>query len=442
MEVGSRGDRGVRTGRRRARSPSGARLDVQLRWAADDRSTTAGGDEPALDTSRDDERSRPVMVERSLVGDARAAAGNLLICADALDATNWMAADSRLEAVSLCYIDPPFNRGEDFAHYNDALPTGAWLSMLRDRLRGVRDVLRPDGSVWLHLDDAAQHHGRCLLDEVFGPDAFVATVIWQRRTSRDNRTAFSAAHDYIHVYAPAGARSWRRRRNALPDKGRFSNPDDDPRGPWRSAPMSAQAGHATASQFYAVVSPSGHVHEPPSGRCWTYTRERLDQLVADGRVYWPRGGRGKPRLKRYADEVEGLAPSTLWMADEVGENAHAKKDMLALFADRSAFDTPKPESLLERVVQVATRPGEVVLDCFAGSGTTLAVAHKLGRRWVGVERSNHVFETFTLPRLTMVVQGDDAVGISERLRWQGGGGFRVLQAVPEADWSGARPLSA
>jgi adenine-specific DNA-methyltransferase len=226
-------------------------------------------------------------------------------------------------------------------------------------------------------------------------------------------------HDYIHVYAPLGPVAWKRLRNPLPDGGGFRNPDGDPNGPWRSVPMTAQAGHGTAGQFYTIVSPAGVEHDPPAGRCWTYTRERFDQLLATGRVYWPRSGRGKPRLKRYLHEATGLAPFTIWTAAEVGENADAKKALLAAFPGRAPFDTPKPEALLQRIVHIATNPGELVLDCFLGSGTTAVVAQRMGRRWVGVERNAEVVETFAVPRLTAALDGH-------------GRGFTVVDLAPDA----------
>lgn len=329
---------------------------------------------------------------------------SLLIHGDALHALAAVVEAPDLRAtyenkVRLCYIDPPFNTGESFVHYDDKQTSAAWLSMFHDRLRQIRRVLDPQGSIWVHLDDGQQHRARCVLDEVFGADAFVATIIWQKRTSRDNRKAFSAMHDYIHVYSPAGPLVWKRTRNAMPDEGAFTNPDADPRGPWRSVPLTAQSGHGTASQFYTVVSPTGVEHDPPPGRCWTYTRQRFEQLVADGRVYWPRRGDGKPRLKRYQSEASGLAPFTIWSADEVGENASSKKALMAAFPDGPAFDTPKPEALLERIIHIATNPGDVVLDCFLGSGTTAAVAQRMGRKWLGVERSEEIVKTFVVPRL-------------------------------------------
>ena len=327
---------------------------------------------------------------------------NQLVRGDAVAALR--AIPELAGSAALCYIDPPFNTGQEFDHYHDAMSVEAWLALMRESLFAIRDVLADDGSVWVHLDDARQHHARCLLDEVFGPSAFIATVIWQKRTSRDNRTAFSSMHDYIHVYAPCGPIRWKKRRNPLPDDGAFSNPDGDPRGPWRSVPLSAQAGHATKAQFYKVVSPAGVEHDPPPGRCWTYSRARLDQLIADGRVYWPRGGHGKPRLKRYQDEVQGLPPSSIWLASEVGENADAKRQVQTNCSALPTFDTPKPETLLERIIEVGTNPGETVVDAFLGSGTTAIVAHRLGRRWVGIERNLDTLSSFALPRLQKVLK--------------------------------------
>lgn len=330
-------------------------------------------------------------------------AGNLLIHGDAGRALNELLVttgeQSLAGAVKLCYIDPPYNTGERFAHYSDRADRAEWLTTLREHLVAARQLLAPDGSLWLHLDDSEQHRARCVLDEVFGEDCFVATVVWQKRTTRDSRKAFSSMHDYIHVYSPAGPIAWKKVRNGLPDEGAFANPDDDPRGPWRSVPMTVQAGHATASQFYTVVTPTGVHHDPPPGRCWTYTAERLTQLVTQGRVYWPRGGDGKPRLKRFQSEVTGLAPFTIWLADEVGDTGSAKRGLLAEFSDRQAFDTPKPLGLMERIVQVATDPGDVVLDYYLGSGTTAVASQRLGRRWVGVEQSLRTIEEFALPRL-------------------------------------------
>lgn len=365
---------------------------------------------------------------------SRRASDNLLIQGDALHALRSLNelpefAQEYAGKIRLVYIDPPFNTGQAFEHYDDNIEHSVWLTMLRDRLMQIKPLLAPNGSVWLHLDDNEVHRARCVLDEVFEPDAFVATVIWQKRTTRENRAAFSSMHDYLHVYSPKGSR-WVEDRNRLPDEGEYSNPDNDLRGPWRSIPLTAQAGHATASQFYDVVSPTGKRFSPPQGRCWTYTRDRFDQLVADNRIYWPKRGDGRPRLKRFPEEAEGLVPFTIWLSSEVGDNDEAKKYILDSFPDIEPYNTPKPEQLIRRIVEIATDPGDVVLDCFVGSGSTASVAQKMRRRWVAVEWSRDTVATFTLPRLTRVVANEDPRGITETVEWRGGGGFRVMDISP------------
>lgn len=302
-------------------------------------------------------------------------------------------------SVRLCYLDPPFNTGEDFSYYGDSLPSTVWFEELVSRLLVVRDLLADNGSIWLHLDDREQHYGRVALDLVFGREAFVATVVWQKRTSRENRKAFSHSQDYIHVYAPMGPKRWKLERNGYPNIASVSYDDGDSRGPWRSVPLSAQAGHGTPQQFYSVTSPSGEVLDPPPGRCWAYSRERFLELEADGRIYWPRNGRGRPRLKRFISELNDLAPDTMWFAADVGDNAEAKRELMRALPGRVAFDTPKPIRLMERIIQIATSPGDLVLDPYLGSGSTAVAAHRLGRRWVGIERESRTIEHVTLPRL-------------------------------------------
>lgn len=342
---------------------------------------------------------------------------NLLITGDAMHVLDSLRvipdyADKYLGKIRLCYIDPPFNTGQVFDNYEDNIEHSIWLTMLRDRLQQIKPLLSDDGSVWVHLDDVEVHRCRAVLDEVMGEDSFVAQIVWHKRTTRDNRAAFSISQDYILVYAPAGPQSWKKSRNLLPDSGAFSNPDNDPNGPWRSVPMSAQAGHATASQLWAVTTPTGVQHMPPKGRAWTYTEGKFKELEAAGLIYWPRDGNGKPRLKKYPSPDDGLVPFTIWSAREVGTTDSAKKEIMAMFPDIEAFDTPKPEKLLQRIIHIASDPGDLVLDCFGGSGTTAAVAQKMGRRWVTSELSPENVEIFTKPRLLKVINGEDSGGIS------------------------------
>ncbi len=376
---------------------------IRLEWAERKSGLLILDNGHATWTSADDRRLTEIR-HLKLARQVGELSDNLLVRGDAQHALrSLLGLDDYRERyagrVRLCYIDPPFNTGERFAHYHDDLDRGAWLSMLRDRLLQIKRLLASDGSIWLHLNDSEQHRARCLLDEVFGCEAFVATIVWQKRTTRDNRKAFSSMHDYIHVYAPAGPVAWKKTRNGIPDVGAFSNPDSDPRGPWRSVPLTAQDGHATTAQYYTIVTPTGVRHNPPRGRCWTYSEARFKELVKEGRVYWPRGGDGKPRLKRFQSEVTGLAPFTIWTADEVGDNASAKKSLLKAFPGVPSFDTPKPERLLERIIEVGTNPGDLVLDCFLGSGTTAVVANRLGRRWIGIEREPETIASFVIQRL-------------------------------------------
>ena len=227
------------------------------------------------------------------------------------------------------------------------------------------------------------------------------------------------------VYA-IDQRKFRARRNLLPGGpallARYKNPDSNPRGPWQSVSANVQAGHATASQFYDLVAPSGKVHRPPEGRCWVYTKENMQREIAAGNIWFGKTGEGVPRIKRFLKSSKvGLTPETLWPAGEVGTNDEAKKQLLTLFPDKGVFDTPKPEGLIRRVLEIATEPGDLVLDAFLGSGTTTAVAHKLNRRYIGIEHGEHAV-TYCAARLRLVVDGD-ATGISNEVRWRGGGGF-------------------
>lgn len=373
------------------------------------------------------------------VGQERAA-DNLLIRGDALNALRSLAglpefAKHYLGRVKLAYLDPPFNTQQSFLHYDDNLEHSVWLTMMRDRLVQIRELLAPDGSIWVHCDDSEQHRLRSVLDEVFGPQQFVASVIWQKRYSRDNRPAIGSVHDFIHVYAPSG-NGWRDHRNRVPRENarQYRNPNNDPRGLWRPIPMTAQ-GHRP-NQMYEIVSPAGVAHRPPKGRCWSIIRERYAELLAEGRIYFGQDGRGQPNVIRYLDEDEGLVPWTWWPHDEVGHTDGAMKEILALFPEAPPFGTPKPERLMHRIVHIASNPGDIVLDPFLGSGTTAAVAQKMGRRWIGIEREAATLETYAIPRLTEVVQGTDPGGVTQAIDWIGGGGFRVLDLAPsmfEAD---------
>jgi adenine-specific DNA-methyltransferase len=347
---------------------------------------------------------------------------NLLVRGDCLDALAALGRDlPRGGAVRLAYVDPPFNTGERFADFDDAMDRGAWLVEMAERLGAVWELLREDGTLWVHCDEAEQAALRVLMDDLFGRAAFVATVVWQRRYSRENRRAFSPAHDYLHVFAPAGP-EWKHHRNRLPRNdrpGTWRNADGDPRGPWSTVSLVAQGGHGTAEQFYAITLPSGRIVEPPPGSCWRVTRDRFAALERDGLIWCGANGANVPRRKVFRDDAQGLVPSTWWTHREVGHNAEANAELRRLFPDARPFSTPKPERLMARIVEIASDPGDLVLDPYLGSGTTAAVAHRAQRRWVGVERSGATIERFAAPRLRAEVEA-------------GGGGFLVA-ACPSGD---------
>lgn len=370
--------------------------------------------------------------------DSERAKDNLLIYGDALNALTSLIelrefADEYVGKVKLAYLDPPFNTRQSFLQYDDALEHSVWLTMMRDRLVQVKTLLSPDGSVWVHCDDSEQAYLKVMMDEVFGRENFIATVIWEKFTTRENRTDISNSHDYIIVYS-TNRRLWK--RNLLPfgeeQLSRYSNPDADPRGPWSSLPIHAKAGVGRRKeQFYTITLPSGRRIDPPPGRCWLYVEERFNELVADGRIWFGPDGDNAPRVKKFLAEVsQGLVPKTLWLGGEVGTTGTAKAEVLALFPDKPPFATPKPEHLLQRIIHIGSNPGDIVLDCFLGSGTTAAVAHKMGRRWIGIEREAETIDTYARPRLEKVVAGEDPGGITETVGWEGGGGFRILTVAP------------
>jgi adenine-specific DNA-methyltransferase len=330
--------------------------------------------------------------------------------------------------VKCIFIDPPYNTGSAFEHYDDGVEHSLWLGLMRDRLEILRRLLSSDGSLWITIDDNEAHYLKVLCDEVFGRSAFVANIVWQKRTSRENRAAIGTAHDHILVYAPAGPQRWKDFRNRLPANERgYANPDGDARGPWRSIPFSAQG--YRPNQMYTITTPSGDTVDPPRGRCWGATEPVFRDLLADNRVYFPNSGTGRPRIKQFAGEESGLVPMTWWEARHVGDNEAAKKEILALFPDQEPFATPKPERLLAQIIEIATNAGELVLDSFAGSGTTGAVAHKLGRRWLMIELGEHA-HTHIVPRLRKVVDGEDPGGVTDNTGWKGGGGFRCKRLAP------------
>lgn len=335
--------------------------------------------------------------------------------------------------VKCVFIDPPYNTGSAFTHYDDGLEHSIWLSLMRDRLEIIRNLLAEDGSLWITIDDNEAHYLKVLCDEVFGRPNFVASIAWQKVFAKKNKALISGSHDHVLVVAK-NISNWK--RNLLPREGKafdaFKNPDNDERGPWQSVSYSVQSEDAVKRQpyRYKIKLPSGREVMPPSGRHWNGLSERTEELRADNRLWFGKDGDSPPRLKVFMSEVQsGIVPDTWWSHDFAGSNQDSKKEMLGLFAEMEPFATPKPENLLYRILTIATNPGDLVLDSFAGSGTTGAVAHKMGRRWIMVELGEHC-HTHIIPRLKKVIDGEDAGGITKAVDWKGGGGFRYYRLAP------------
>ena len=369
-----------------------------------------------LDGSNDFSRVDDLTVGQSPTGSALIHGENLAV----LDSLG----DSIKGRVKCVYIDPPYNNAEVYRHYDDRLGRRVWLDRMTHRLRALRETLTIDGSVWVSIDDGEMHNLRQIGDEVFGPENFVSSIVWNHRKTRENRRPFSTNHEYILCFARS-AEHFKRSRNLLAATpeilDRYKNPDKDPRGAWQSVTANVQDGHATSSQFYTLVAPNGSSHRPPKGRCWVYSQPKMEAEIRAGRVYFGRDGNSVPRIKKYLSEAKiGVAPSTLWMADEVGTTDSAKKHLMGLLTKEAVFDTPKPEGLVQRILHIASNPGDLVLDAYLGSGTTASVAMKMGRDFLGIEQGPHI-ASHCVKRLRAVFEGE-AGGISPLVGWQGGGG--------------------
>lgn len=333
--------------------------------------------------------------------------------------------------VKCIYIDPPYNTGSRFTfdgkklQYDDNLEHSTWLSMMEPRLELLREFLREDGSIWISIDDDEQAYLKVLCDEVFGRRNFVNNVIWQKKFSPQNDAKwFSDNHDFIMVYAK-NKEIWRpnllQRTEEMND--RYKNPDNDPRGVWTSGDCSVKT--YSISSDYPITLPSGRVVNPPAGYCWRFSKDKFENLVNDNRIWFGKDGNSVPRLKRFLSDVkQGSTSLTIWSYQEVGHNQDAKKEV-KVFNEKEVFTTPKPERLIERVLTLATNPNDLVLDSFLGSGTTAAVAQKMGRRYIGIEMGNHAI-THCVPRLKAVIDGEQG-GISKSVNWQGGGCFRFYK---------------
>ena len=371
---------------------------------------------------------------------ALATEDNLLIQGDNLEALKALLPFYRGQ-VKCIFIDPPYNTKSAFEHYDDNLEHAQWLSMMLPRLQLLRELLREDGSIWVTIDDNEGHYLKVMMDEVFGRGNFVACNVWQKRYSRENREAIGDVHDYVLVYCKSPD-AFKSARNLIPldtDQAKIyrnpNNPNEtDPSKRWRGLPMTAQG--YRPNQMYVITAPNGREHKPPEGRCWSMIEPEFQKFMVKDRIYWGKDGNAQPTVIRFLSEVDGLVPWTWWKHEETGHTDEAKKEVNEIFGGEVSFGTPKPERLLQRVVHIATNPNDLILDSFLGSGTTAAVAQKMGRRWIGIEMGGHA-KTHCLPRLQKVLDGEQG-GISKSVNWQGGGSFRFMQlGAPVFDETGA-----
>ncbi|HQR06699.1 MAG TPA: site-specific DNA-methyltransferase [Gemmatales bacterium] len=379
--------------------------------------------------------------------------GNLLIQGD-----NLLALKALLPyyagKVKCIYIDPPYNTGNEGWVYNDNVNSpeirqwlkqvvgkegedlsrhDKWLCMMYPRLALLRDFLNEDGVIFVSIDDNEMHALRLLLNEVFGPHRFIATIAWQKRYSRENRGAIGDAHEYLFVYAMDPER-FKHTRNRVPMNEKqakvYKNPNNDPRGRWRGIPMTAQG--YRPNQMYSITTPSGRIIKPPKGRCWSTIESEFEKLRVDGRIWFGKKGNSAPSIIRYLNEVPGLVPWTWWPHDEVGHTDEAKKEILNLNLDGEIFDTPKPLRLLRRIVQIATDKDSLLLDSFAGSGTTghAVLAQNLAdggtRQFITVEMDENICRNVTTKRLTHAINGYTLS--------QSGGGGRSWESVRPRRW--------
>ena len=377
--------------------------------------------------------NEPQLEPRILIEDSSNSYGdpkaeNMLIYGDNLLALKALEQDfsGRIKCI---YIDPPYNTGNAFEHYDDGIEHSLWLSLMKPRLEILKNLLHKDGSIWISIDADESHYLKILCDEVFLRQNFIDEVIWQRAFAPINlKKTLSRSHDIILVYAK-NFQGFELNKLERSDSqlSNYKNPDNDPRGLWTSSDCTV--GPVVPEKLYEITTPSGRKVKPPHGRCWLFTIERFNEMKNDNRIWFGANGDNAPRVKKFISEVkEGVTPMTLWLRDEVGDNQEAKREVKAFNSD-NVFTTPKPERLIQRVVQLATNEGDIVLDSFLGSGTTSAVAHKMNRKWIGIELGEHAI-THCLPRLRQVVDGVDKGGITNSQNWKGGGGFKFYTLAP------------
>lgn len=331
--------------------------------------------------------------------------------------------------IKCIYIDPPYNTGSAFEHYDDGIEHSLWLSLMKPRLEILKNLLASNGSIWISIDDNESHYLKVLCDEIFGRQNFVATNIWQKIHSTKNDAKYlSENHEYILVYA----KSIINLKINLLDRtvgmnSRYQNLDNDSRGAWQSGDLVAN--EERKNGYYDVIGPTGRIFNVPKGKHWVYGQDSMNKMILDNRIWFGKDGTAFPRKKRFLSEVQqGRKGDTWWDSNEVGHNQEAKREAIALNSV-DIFGTPKPERLIKRILELASNEKDFILDSFLGSGTTAAVAHKMKRKWIGIELGAHAI-THCLPRLQKVANGVEKGGITEAVNWVSGGGFKFYTLAP------------
>lgn len=341
--------------------------------------------------------------------------------------------------VKCVFIDPPYNTGSAFEHYDDGVEHSIWLSMIRDRMVILRDLLSAAGSIWITLDDNEAHYCKVLCDEVFGRTNFLGNAIWEKADSpRMDAEFFSYRHDHLLVYAKDRQQAcWNRLGGSEDEAPEHYDKTDTEGRKYYLKPLRAMGGQgdsraARPTLYFALTAPDGTKIFPKrqdgTDGAWRWNPRKCEDEKA--RIDWIEGRNGwSPYYRIYADTSKGRPPETIWPHSEVGSNRTSKAEIKRLFPELTPFGTPKPEALIQRILSIASNGGDLVLDSFLGSGTTAAVAHKMGRRWIGIEILDQI-DTHCIPRLRKVVDGEDLGGITETVDWKGGGGFRYYRVAP------------
>lgn len=377
------------------------------------------GDEPKLEPR--------ILIENPEYSYGDPKSENMLIHGDNLLALKALEQDFAGK-VKCIYIDPPYNTGNAFEHYDDGIEHSTWLNLMRPRLQILRNLLAQNGTIWISIDDEEAHYLKVLCDEVFGRSNFFANNVWQKIHSTKNDAKYlSVNHEYILAYAKDITCLKINLLERTEDmNNRYQNPDNDPRGPWQSGDLVAN--EERKNGYFDVVGPKGAVFNVPKGKHWVYSQETMNKMISEGRIWFGKNGDAFPRKKRFLSEVQqGRKGDTWWSSDEVGHNQEAKREA-KVFNPEDIFSTPKPERLIRRILELATESNDLILDSFIGSGTTCAVAHKMNRRWIGIELGRHAI-THCFPRLKSVVEGEQG-GISKAVNWKGGGGFKFYTLAP------------